>query len=68
MLKKGNAHMDIIITIIGLFCAFGTVILLSIKDISDNVKLPIIALFMLIMGYCLIKKTKESKSGKDTGK
>jgi hypothetical protein len=60
--------MDKIIMIVGLFCAFGIVILLGIKDMSDYVKLPIVALLMLIVGYCLRKKQPtETTSKKDTG-
>jgi hypothetical protein len=61
--------MDKIIMIVGLFSAFGIVILLGIKDMSDYVKLPIVALLMFIVGYCLRKKQPtERKSEKDTGK
>ena len=61
--------MDKIIAIIGVLCSFGIVTLLSIEDMSNNVKLPIVALFMLIAGYSLTRiQPKETKSGKDTGK
>jgi len=61
--------MEKIIAIIGLFCAFGIVILLSIEDMSNNVKLPIVALLVLIAGYCLTRiESQETKSGNDTGK
>jgi hypothetical protein len=57
--------MDNIIKIGGLFCAFGIVILLGI-EMRNIVKLPILALLMLFVGYCLIKKQPiETKSGKD---
>jgi hypothetical protein len=69
MLKKGSVHMQTIIAGIGVFCAFGIVILLSIEDMSGNVKLPIVALLVLIAGYSLTKiQSKETKSGKDKGK
>jgi hypothetical protein len=61
--------MDKIIAIIGVASALGIVILLSIEDMSGNVKLPIVALLVLIAGYSLTKtQSKETKSGKDTGK
>ena len=61
--------MDKFIVIIGLFCAFGIVIMLGIEDMSNIVKLPIVALLMLIVGYCLrIRQPKETKSEKDAGK
>ena len=61
--------MDKIIVIIGVFCAIGIVILLSIEDMSGNVKLPIVVPLVLIAGYGLTRiQPKETKSGKDTGK
>jgi FtsH-binding integral membrane protein len=61
--------MDKIITTIVVFWGFGIVILLSIEDISNNIKLPIVVLFILIAGYWLRRiQPKETKSGKDTGK
>jgi hypothetical protein len=61
--------MDKIIAIIGVFCAIGIVILLSIEDMSGNVKLPIVVPLVLIAGYSLTRiQPKETKSGKDKGK
>jgi hypothetical protein len=59
--------MQKIITGMVLFCGFGIVILLGIEDINNNVKLPIVILFLLIAGYWLRRIPKETKSGKDTG-
>jgi hypothetical protein len=61
--------MDKIIAIIGVFCAIGIVILLSIEDMSGNIKLPIVVPLVLIAGYSLTRiQPKETKSGKDKGK
>lgn len=61
--------MDKIIAIIGVFCAIGIVILLSIEDMSGNVKLPIVVPLVLIAVYSMARiQPKESKSGKGTGK
>ena len=61
--------MQVVIAGIGVFCAVGIIILLSIEDMSGNVKLPIVALLVLIAAYSLTRiQPKETKSGKDTGK
>jgi len=62
--------MDKIIMIVGLFSAFGIVILLGFfPDMSSNDKLPIIAILMLIAIIILSRiKSEDTKSGKDTGK
>jgi len=61
--------MDKIITIIGLVFAFGIVLLISMGGISNDTKLPIVVLFMLIAGYSLTRiGSKEKKSGKHTGR
>jgi hypothetical protein len=61
--------MDKIIAIIGVLCSFGIVTLLSIEDMSNNVKLPIVILLVLIAGYILTRKQpQETNSGKDAGK
>jgi hypothetical protein len=63
-----NAQMDKIIAMIGVICSFGIVTLLSIEDMSNDVKLPIVVLSVLIAGYSLTRtKPKETKSETDTG-
>jgi len=59
--------MQKIITGMVVFCGFGIVILLGIENISNNVKLPIVLLFLLIAGYWLRRIPKETKSGKSAG-
>lgn len=57
--------MQMIIKGMGLFCSFGIVILLGVEDMSNTVKLPIVALFMLIILYCLRRRQpEETKSEK----
>jgi hypothetical protein len=56
--------MDKAIIIIGLLCSLGIVILLGIESMSNFVKLPIVALMMVITAYCLARKSKETKSKK----
>jgi hypothetical protein len=62
--------MDKIIMIVGLFSAFGIVILLGFfPDMSSKDKLPIITILMLIAIIVLSRiKSEDTKSGKDTGK
>ena len=53
--------MHSFIKILGLVCAFGLVLFLGIEDLLDieelnrAVKLPIVALLMLVILYCLKK-------------
>jgi hypothetical protein len=56
--------MDKMIAMIGVLCAFGIVTLLSMEDISNNVKLPIFVLFMLIAGYSLTRIGSKEKNRK----
>jgi hypothetical protein len=67
MIKKMSAHMQKMITGMVVFYGFGIVILLGIEDISMNVKLAIVILFILIAGYRLIRTPEETKSGKGSG-
>jgi membrane protein YdbS with pleckstrin-like domain len=69
MLKKGSAHMQVIIAGIALLGAVGIIIFLSYVNISAAVKVPLVALLVLIAVYSLARiPPKETNSGKDTGK
>jgi hypothetical protein len=62
--------MRIIIIGIGLLSAFGIVILLGLfQDMSNNDKVPILALLVFIAAFSLVRmKSKNTKSGKATNK
>ncbi len=63
--------MRIFIKILGLVCAFGLVIFLGIEDLLDieeldkAIKLPFVALLMLVILYCLKKESRETRSEKN---
>ena len=56
--------MHIVIKVVGLACAFGLVMFLGIEGLSKTVKLPIVALHMLIILFCLKKESSETRSKK----
>ena len=62
--------MRIIIIGLGLLSAFGIVILLGLfPDMSNNDKVPILAIFVFIAIFSLLRmKSKDRKSGKATNK
>ena len=63
-----NAKIDKIIAMIGVICSFGIVTLLSIEEMNNDAKFPIVVLLVLIAGYSLTRiKPKEIKSETDTG-
>jgi hypothetical protein len=67
MLKKGSAHMQIIIAGISVFGAVGIIIFLSFVDISGAVKIPLVILLVLIAVYSLARiQPKETTPEKDT--
>jgi len=69
MLKKGSAHMQVIIAGIAVFGAVGTIIFLSFQDMNGVVKAALVALMVFIAVYCLARiQPKETTSEKDTGK
>ena len=63
--------MHIFIKILGLVCAFGLVLFLGIEDLLDieelnrAVKLPIVAVLMLVILYCLKRESRETRSEKN---
>jgi hypothetical protein len=69
-IQERSVEMRIIIIGIGLLSAFGIVILLGLfPDMSNNEKVPILAILVLIATFSLIRmKSKDTKSGKATNK
>ena len=63
--------MHMFIKILGLVCAFGLVLFLGIEDLLDieeldkAIKLPIVALLMLVILYCLKMESRKTRSGKN---
>ncbi|OQA42051.1 MAG: hypothetical protein BWY49_00146 [Candidatus Omnitrophica bacterium ADurb.Bin314] len=63
--------MHSFIKILGLVCAFGLVLFLGIEDLLDieeldkAIKLPIVAVLMLVILYCLKKESRKTRSGKN---
>ena len=63
--------MHSFIKILGLVCAFGLVLFLGIEDLLDieeldkTIKLPIVAVLMLVILYCLKKESRKTRSWKN---
>jgi hypothetical protein len=66
-LKKGGVHMQIIIAVITIFGAAGTIIFLSTLDVAGGVKAVLVAVAVLIAVYSMARiQPKEIKPAKDT--
>jgi hypothetical protein len=69
LFKKGSAHMQVIIGIIGVLGAAATIMIMSEMDIVGGVKAVIITMAVLIAVYCMARiQPKESKPETDSGK
>ena len=69
MLKKGSAHMQVIIAGIAVLGAVGTIIFLSFMNMNGGVKAALVAMAVLFAVYSLARiQSKETTSEKNTGK
>jgi len=69
MLKKGSAHMQVIIAGIAVFGAVGTIIFLSFLDMNGGIKAALAAMVVFIAVYAMARiPPKETTSEKNTGK
>lgn len=69
MLKKGSAHMQVIIAGITVLGAVGAIMFLSFQDMNGWVKAALVALVVFIAVYSMARiKPKETTSKKDTNK
>jgi hypothetical protein len=61
--------MQVIIADIAVFCAVGLIIFLSYVNMSGAVKIPLVALLVLVAVYSMARiQPKETASKKDIGK
>ncbi|TRZ84502.1 hypothetical protein D4R89_13435 [bacterium] len=67
--KKGGSHMQIIIAVMAIFGAAGTIIFLSSLNTNGGVKAALVALVVFIAVYSMARiQPKEKTLGKNTKK
>lgn len=67
-LKKGGLHMQVIIAVIALVAAVGTIIFLGSLDINGAVKAALVAMVVLIAVFSMARIQPKETTSENTAK